>query len=182
MKFNEVTTSRKNIYMGKVVNLHVDEVVLCNGKMAKREIVEHSGAVAILPIINKDRIFLIRQFRKPIENELIELPAGKLEKGEDPEECAIRELEEEIGYKAGKLQKLTSIYTSPGFANEIIHIYLALDLIKTKINRDEDEFMDILELSIDEAEKMIGDGRITDGKTIVGILFFLHKDNLNKLS
>lgn len=182
LKFNEKTINREEIYRGKIVNLYVDEVILCNKKKAKREIVEHSGAVAILPILDKDRIFLIKQFRKPIENELVELPAGKLEKGEEPEECAIRELEEEIGYIPGKLEKLTSIYTSPGFANEIIHIYLASDLKKTKIKRDDDEFMDILEVDIDEAIRMIEDGRIIDAKTIVGILFYLQKDNLNNLS
>lgn len=182
MKYNEKTITSKNIFNGNIINLRVDEIILINGKKATREIVEHSGAVAIIPIIDKDKMFLVKQFRKPIERDLIELPAGKLERGENPEECAIRELEEEIGYKAGKIQKLITIYTSPGFANEIIHIYVASDLKKTRINRDEDEFMDILEVSFKEVKEMIDDGEIMDAKTIAGILSFFQNKNLNKLS
>lgn len=161
------------MFNGNIINLRVDEVMLSNGKKTTREIVEHSGAVAIIPIVDKDRIFLVKQFRKPIERELIELPAGKLEGEENPEECAIRELEEEIGYKAGKIKNLITIYTSPGFANEIIHIYVAWDLKKTKVNRDEDEFMDIIEVNFQEVIKMIHDGQIMDAKTIAGILAYL---------
>ncbi len=175
MKYIEKTISTKNIFKGKIIKLRVDEVILNNDNKATREIVEHSGAVAIIPIIDKDRMFLVRQFRKPIEKELIELPAGKLEREENPKECALRELEEEIGYRAGKIQKLITIYTSPGFANEIIHIYVASDLKKTRINRDKDEFMDILKVSFEEVKDMINNGKIQDAKTIAGVLAFFSK-------
>jgi ADP-ribose pyrophosphatase len=175
LKYIEKTISTKNIFKGKIIKLRVDEVILNNDNKATREIVEHSGAVAIIPIIDKDRMFLVRQFRKPIEKELIELPAGKLEREENPKECALRELEEEIGYRAGKIQKLITIYTSPGFANEIIHIYVASDLKKTRINRDKDEFMDILKVSFEEVKDMINNGKIQDAKTIAGVLAFFSK-------
>lgn len=177
MKFNEKTINSENIFNGKILKLRVDEVMLSNGDKTTREIVEHNGAVAIIPLIDEERMFLVKQFRKAIEKELIELPAGKIEKEEDPKECALRELEEEIGYKAGHIQKLLSIYTSPGFSNEIIHIYVAGDLKKTKINRDDDELMDIIEVSINEAKNMMDEGKIMDAKTITGILAYFNKNN-----
>ena len=177
MKFNEKTINSENIFNGKILKLRVDEVMLSNGDKTTREIVEHNGAVAIIPLIDEEKMFLVKQFRKAIEKELIELPAGKIEKEEDPKECALRELEEEIGYKAGHIKKLLSIYTSPGFSNEIIHIYVAWDLKKTKINRDDDELMDIIEVSINEAKNMIDEGKIMDAKTITGILAYLNKNN-----
>ena len=173
MGYNEKTIKTEKIFNGKIVNLRVDEVLLENGNKSTREIVEHNGAVAILAINEKGKIFLVKQFRKPFEKELIELPAGKLEPEEKPEECAIRELEEEIGYRPKKIEKLNSIYTSPGFSNEEIHIFLASDLEKTKIHRDEDEFMDVMEVSLEEIKKMIDNEQIHDAKTIVGILTFL---------
>ncbi|RBP45572.1 NUDIX hydrolase [Garciella nitratireducens] len=176
MKHSEKTIGTKKIFKGKIINLRVDNVLLENGNTSTREIVEHNGGVAILAINKNGNVFLVKQFRKPFEKELIELPAGKLESGEKPEECAIRELEEEIGYKANKIEKLNSIYTSPGFSNEIIHIFLALDLQKTKIHRDENEFMDVIEISLEEAKKMIDTGQIHDAKTIIGILSFLLKN------
>ena len=177
MKFNEKTINSENIFNGKILKLRVDEVMLSNGEKTTREIVKNNRAVAIIQIKKKKKMFLVKQFRKAIEKELIELPAGKIEKEEDPKDCALRELEEEIGYKAGHIQKLLSIYTSPGFSNEIIHIYVARDLKKTKINRDDDELMDIIEVSINEAKNMMDEGKIMDAKTITGILAYLNKNN-----
>lgn len=176
MKYKEETTETRTIFNGKIVRLREDQVILSNGNKATREIVEHSGAVAVLPINEDGNIFLVKQFRKPIEGELLELPAGKLETGENPQDCAIRELEEEIGYKAGNIKKLISLYTSPGFSNEIIHIFVASNLERTQIHRDDDELMDILEMSFERAKDMIYEGKIIDGKTIVGILYFLQKN------
>lgn len=175
MGYREKTIKTEKIFNGKVLNLRVDKVLLENGNKSIREIVEHGGAVAILAINEKGKIFLVKQFRKPFEKELLELPAGKLEPKETPEECAVRELEEEIGYRAKKIEKLNSIYTSPGFTNEEVHIFLASDLEKTKTHRDEDEFMDVIEISLEEIKKMIDNGKIHDAKTIVGILTFLLK-------
>ena len=175
MKFFEKTITSKKIFEGKIINVRIDEVELCNGERASREVVEHSGAVAIIPLINKEKIFMVKQFRKPLDKELLELPAGKLESGEDPKDCALRELEEEIGYRAGSIKKLISIYTSPGFADEIIHIFIAKDLVKTMTSRDQDEFMDIFEINLMDTPNMILQGEITDAKTIAGLLTYLHR-------
>lgn len=177
MNFNEKTINSNRIFEGNIIKVRVDDVLLVNGNKAKREVVEHSGAVAILPITDEGKIFLVKQFRKPIEKELIELPAGKLEKGEKPLECALRELEEEIGYKAEKITKLITIYTSPGFADEVIHIFIARELKKTKTNRDEDELIEIVETDINEALQMILNGKIMDSKTISGILTYINQNN-----
>lgn len=176
VKYKEETIETKTIFNGKIVKLREDQVILSNGNKATREVVEHNGAVAVLPINEDGDLFLVKQFRKPVEQEILELPAGKLEVGEDPQDCAIRELEEEIGYRAGDIKKLTSFYTSPGFSNEIIHIFVASDLKKTQINRDDDELMDILEMSFEKVKNMIYNGKIIDAKTIVGILYFLQKN------
>ena len=175
MKFFEKTITSKKIFEGKIINVRIDEVELCNGERASREIVEHSGAVAIIPLINREKIFMVKQFRKPLDKELLELPAGKLESGEDPKDCALRELEEEIGYRAGSIKKLISIYTSPGFADEIIHIFIAKDLVMTMTSRDQDEFMDIFEINLMDTPNMILKGEITDAKTIAGLLTYLHR-------
>lgn len=172
MKYFEKTIKSRRIFEGKIINVRIDEVELCNGTKASREIVEHSGAVAIIPMIDNEKIFMVNQFRKPLDKELIELPAGKLELGENPKECALRELEEEIGYRAGSMEELISIYTSPGFADEIIHIFVAKELKKTRINRDQDEFMDILEVNLEDIHSMVLKGSISDAKTIAGLLAF----------
>jgi ADP-ribose pyrophosphatase len=126
--------------------------------------------VAVVAITNDDKVVLVRQYRHPISEALLEIPAGKLEQGECPDDCARRELEEETGYVAAKLQQLTSIYTTPGFCNEIIHIYLATQLTKTVQCLDDDEFLNIEQYTPGEVHQMISDGRIHDAKSIVGLL------------
>ncbi|MFS0672736.1 NUDIX domain-containing protein [Ornithinibacillus sp. 179-J 7C1 HS] len=172
-KFEEKTISSKSIYNGKVVKLQVDDVTLPNGKLSKRELIKHPGAVAIIPITKENKIVLVEQYRKPLEKSIVEIPAGKLEPGEKPESTAIRELEEETGYTARNVTKLTSFYTSPGFADELMHIYFAKDIEKLEVPpaMDEDEFVEILELSLDEARKLVEEQRIHDAKTIYAILY-----------
>lgn len=172
-KFEEKTISSKSIYNGKVVKLQVDDVTLPNGKLSKRELIKHPGAVAIIPITNENKIVFVEQYRKPLEKSIVEIPAGKLEPGEKPESTAIRELEEETGYTARNVTKLTSFYTSPGFADELMHIYFAKDIEKLEVPpaMDEDEFVEILELSLDEAKKLVEEQRIHDAKTIYAILY-----------
>ena len=172
-KFEEKTIRSKSIYNGKVVKLQVDDVTLPNGKLSKRELIKHPGAVAIIPITKENKIVLVEQYRKPLEKSIVEIPAGKLEPGEKPESTAIRELEEETGYTARNVTKLTSFYTSPGFADELMHIYFAKDIEKLEVPpaMDEDEFVEILELSLDEAKKLVEEQRIHDAKTIYAILY-----------
>ncbi|WP_096270522.1 NUDIX hydrolase [Paucisalibacillus globulus] len=171
--FEEKTTQTKVIYEGKVVQLQVEDVLLPNGKEAKRELIKHPGAVAIIPITKDKKIVMVEQYRKPLEKSIIEIPAGKLEKGESPEITAVRELEEETGYTTKKLTKVTSFYTSPGFADEIMHIYVSDELEKLDFPPalDEDEFVEIHELTLAEAKQYIQEQRIHDAKTIYAILY-----------
>ena len=166
---NEIFVSTERIYAGKVVNLRRDIVSLPNGREASREVVEHPGAVAIVPVLPDGRILLVRQFRHPVGKVLIEIPAGKLDKGEAPDRCALRELEEETGYRAGSLECKASIFTGPGFTDEVIHIYIARDLVKTTVNPDEDEFLEVRAYELRDIRHMIRDGLICDAKTISGM-------------
>lgn len=170
MNFEHRTISRKEIYKGKIISLVKDTITLPNGKIAERDVVLHNGAAAIVPIDDEGNIIFVRQFRQPAGEELLEIPAGILEKGEDPLACAKRELEEETGYQASKFSHICSMYTAIGFCTEMIHLYLAKDLFETKQNLDEDEFVNVEKYSVDEAIHMIFDGRIKDAKTIAGIL------------
>ena len=167
----ESTISSKILYQGRLLDVRCDEVLLPNGNTSTREWIKHPGAVCIIPFLPDNKIALIRQYRYPVKKEMIELPAGKLDKNEDPEVCAIRELEEEIGFRANKLTFLTHIHPAIGFADEIMWLYLAENLIKTTPNKDDDEFIELLPTPLDQAVNMVWDGKITDTKTIIGILW-----------
>ncbi|MGJ0846685.1 NUDIX hydrolase [Tissierella praeacuta] len=171
MIFEEKTMKSDKLYEGKLLNLRVDTVEIPDKKYSKREIVEHPGGVAIIPITNDNSIVLVKQYRKAIERFLLEIPAGKLEINEEPRETAIRELKEETGFEAKKLEYLLEFYTSPGFSNEKIYLFLATDLIEGESNPDVGEFIDIEEHSIDDLVKMVERGEIVDSKTIIGINF-----------
>ncbi|PYZ98511.1 ADP-ribose pyrophosphatase [Alteribacter lacisalsi] len=168
-RLEEKTTSKEIIYEGRIIDLSIHQVALPNGKESKREIINHPGAVAVLAVNKEGKLILVKQYRKALEKSIAEIPAGKLEKGEDPKACAARELEEETGYRAGSLEKVMSFYTSPGFADEIVHLYEAKDLSQGKAGTDEDEFVELLEATLDEAVSMIRDETIHDAKTICAI-------------
>lgn len=172
-KFEEKTIHSNQIFEGKVISLKVDDVLLPNGKKAKREIINHPGAVAIIAITDEGKIVLVEQYRKALERSIIEIPAGKLEPGEEPAVTARRELEEETGYGCHELTYLQSYSTSPGFADEIIHLFVAENLykIEEKAELDEDEFVELLEVTIEEAEEMVKDQRIFDAKTAFAVLW-----------
>ena len=167
----ESKISSEIIYQGIFLDVRRDEVRLPNGNTSIREWIKHPGAVCIIPRLPDNRIALIRQYRYPVKKEMIELPAGKLDKNENPEDCAMRELEEEIGYRAGKLTFLTHIHPAIGFADEVMGLYMAESLVKTACNQDEDEFLELMPTPLDEAVKMVWNGKITDVKTIIGILW-----------
>ncbi|RST73727.1 NUDIX hydrolase [Siminovitchia acidinfaciens] len=172
-KFEEKTVGMKPIFDGKIISVQVDEVELPDGKRSSREIVRHPGAVALIPLTNEKKIVMVEQYRKPLERSLLEIPAGKLEPGEEPAVTAERELEEETGYRAGKMEYITSFYTSPGFANEIIHIYLATELeaLDNPADGDEDEFVELVEISLEEALECIKNERIYDAKTVFAVQY-----------
>jgi len=168
MIYEEKTVSTKRIYDGIVVKLRVDTVELPDGKTALRDIVEHPGGVGIVALTDNNKILMVKQYRKPIEKAIIELPAGKLDKNEDIEVCGRRELEEETGYKAKEFTYLGYMYPSPGFDNEVTHLYLARDLYKGEVNLDEDEYLDVYKYDISEVKEMIMNNEINDAKTVIG--------------
>lgn len=165
----EKTIASQSIYEGRIIKLKVDEVLLPNGNTAKREIVNHPGAVAVIPLTDDGKLVAVRQFRKPLERTIVEIPAGKLEPGEEPLTCAIRELEEETGYVARHFEHLSSFYTSPGFADELLHVYVATGLTKGESRPDEDEFVDLVEITFEEAHELHRSGEIRDAKTVVAL-------------
>ncbi|MBE7037505.1 MAG: NUDIX hydrolase [Ruminococcaceae bacterium] len=169
MIFEEKTVSTNHIFKGRVIDVSVDTVLLPDGKEATRELVRHPGGVCVVAY-QDGFIYLVKQYRKPYDEVTIELPAGKLEYGEDHFEAGKRELLEETGVVSKEFIYLGKAYVSPGFCSETIHIYLALGLEKKEQNLDEDEFLDVLKVSFDDAVKMVMQGEIHDAKTIIGIL------------
>ncbi|MDO8589475.1 MAG: NUDIX hydrolase [Armatimonadota bacterium] len=170
MDLREKTIESKRIYDGRVVNLRVDTVELPNGRRAAREVVEHKGAVAIVPLIDTDVVVMVRQFRQPTGEILLEIPAGTLDPGEDPDDCAAREIIEETGYRAGTLHKMFKSYLAPGYSSEMLHTYLATDLRQTEAAPEADELLDVVTVGLNEALGMIETGQIKDAKTICGLL------------
>ncbi len=166
----EKKISSEEIFKGEIVGLYVDRVKLPNNKIVTREKVTHPGAVGIVPVNKEGKIMLVEQFRYPLESVLLEIPAGKLDKSESPLECAARELKEEIGATGGKLIHLTTFYTSPGFCDEILYLYLAINFERKGNDPDDDEFLQIVELKMTDALSFIKSGKIKDAKTIIGIL------------
>ncbi len=160
---------KKHIYKGKIVDLSVETVTLPNGATAELEIITHPGAAAVVPMLDEETVILIRQYRHAVGGYIYEIPAGKLHPGEDPRDCAARELEEEIGYKVGTLEPLLNFMTTPGFTNEIIHIFVGKDLSPGIQDLGEDEVLEVLEVPLIKAIEQINDGTIRDGKTIIGL-------------
>lgn len=161
---------RKEVYKGKIFTVVEDTIAFENGTVAKWDLVLHNGACAIVPITKDGKVVLVSQYRNAEDGHVLEIPAGKIEKGEDPLICAKRELEEEIGMKAGKVAKICEMYAAVGFSDEKLHLYLATDLEEGVQHLDADEFVDILLYDLHEAVQMIYTGEIKDSKTIVGLL------------
>nr|WP_270895503.1 NUDIX hydrolase [Aliibacillus thermotolerans] len=175
MDFREKTIRTKSIYKGKIIDVNVYDVSLPNGGESKREVAHHPGAVAVIAMTESGKIVLVRQFRKALEKEIYEIPAGKLEQGEAPIETAYRELEEETGYRAKELTEITSFYTSPGFSDEIIYLFEAKQLSKGVAQGDEDEFVEMVEVTLEEAQQMIKTKAIHDAKTVFAIYYLLQQ-------
>ncbi len=158
------------VFSGRVVNVSVETFAFPDGKEARRELVRHPGAVAIVPLLSAEEIVLIKQFRYSARTVLWEIPAGTLEAGETPLACAHRELIEEVRYRASGMEAIGGFYTSPGFCNEFIHLYAASGLEPAEGSLDEDELIEAHVVSRDEAMRMIRSGEIIDAKTIIGLL------------
>lgn len=175
MDLNEKTISTQPIFTGKILKLRVDTVELPDGRESTREIVEHRGAVAIVVINDDNEIFMVRQYRKPVEKVLLEIPAGTMEKNEEPLECARRELSEETGLTAAHWEHILSYYSAPGFSDELLHLYAATGLEPGETHPDQDEFLELVKMPLNEAYRLIFDGTIVDGKSIIGIQYAMKK-------
>ena len=171
----EETLSSEYIYEGKILNLRKDEVTVKEGRTSYREIVEHNGGVVILGITDEGKIPMIRQFRKPAEQVVFELPAGKLEKGEDPKEAALREFKEETGYTAGRIRFVSSFYPTVGYSEEILHIYFAEELVAGETDFDDNESIDIEEHTPEDLYALIDAGEVNDGKTLIALLLYRYR-------
>ncbi len=170
MDFTEKTINQSIIYKGKIVTLRVDDAQLPNHKLAKREVIVHPGGVTIAALTDADELLFVRQFRYPYGKVLLEIPAGKLEAGENPLEAGKRELREETGATAQNYTSLGVQYPSPGYCDEILHLYLATDLCFGDANPDEDEFLSVEKIPLDRAVEMVLAGEIPDGKSQTIIL------------
>ncbi len=170
MELMEKTVASQTLFEGKIVRVKLDQAELTNGKLTSREVVEHPGGVAVLALDEDGTVTLVRQYRYPFHQVVTELPAGKLEYGEEPELAAVRELEEEVGVRADELRYLGCLYSSPGFCTEKLHMYLAQGLHRGESHPDEDEFLERLELPFEELIRQIMAGEISDAKTVATAL------------
>lgn len=168
--FYEQTEEIHGIFNGRIISVHTDDVTLVDGTQAEREVVDHPGGVAIVGLTEENEVLLVRQFRYPYKELIYEIPAGKLEKGEDIKEAGIREFREECGAIAENFEFLGEIYPSPGYCGEIIRIFCATGLTFTQQDLDDDEYLDVIRLPFSECVAKIMSGEIKDAKTIAGIL------------
>ncbi len=169
-----MTLKSRYVYRGKIINVRVDEFETV-GRQYMKEIVEHPGAVAIIPILDDGKIIMIKQYRYAVKRELIEIPAGTIENGEKPEECAYRELIEETGYIAGEIFKIAEFYLAPGYSEEVLYLFIARKLVKrgeARLEIDE-KIGDVIVVSLNEAIEMVGRGEIRDAKTICALYYLL---------
>ena len=160
----------REIYQGKVVHLFVHDVTLPNGHTTRLEVIRHPGASAVLPFVSKDQVLLVRQYRFAAGGYLLEVPAGKLDRGEPPEAAALRETEEETGFRPGRLERLGAIFTTPGFTDEIIHLFAAFDLTETRTRHEADEVLSVERMPFSEGVARVERGEITDAKSVSAIL------------
>ncbi len=170
MDLVEKTQKKELIYQGKFIEYYKAQVILPNGKMSTREYLHHPGAIAAVPLLDDGRIILEKQFRYPAGEVILEIPAGKLEKSENPEDCARRELTEEIGYDPQQLIHLTSIWTTPGMTDEIIHLYLAKGVKPLRRPMDSDEFLEIVVKTKQEVFEHIYNDSLIDSKTALALM------------
>lgn len=166
----ESVLQTETIYEGRVVNLYLETVRLPDGTEAVREVIRHGGAVAVVPLHDDGQITLVRQFRLPAGIALLEIPAGTLEPGEDPHDCAVRELQEEVGLFPGRLTRIGGIFLAPGYSSEYIHLFVATDLRPSTLQGDDDEFLEVVRMPFGELLELIDRGEMEDAKTITAVL------------
>lgn len=170
MIYEEKTVSSEKVFEGRIIKVKVDKVEMPDGSTSTRELVEHPGGVGIVAVTDNDEIILVKQYRKPLDKVIYEIPAGKLDPGEHHRTCGIRELEEETGLSANVFEYMGFIYPSPGFTDEVTHVYLAKELTQGETHPDDDEFLDVEKVPFERALKMVIDGEINDAKSVFGLL------------
>jgi ADP-ribose pyrophosphatase len=169
----EKTLATEVIFEGRVVRLRIDTIETVDGRQSTREIVEHDDCITVIPVDENGNILLVKQFRRPAGKELLEIPAGGIDPGEDTETAVIREMQEETGYRPQKLERLGGFYSSPGFCTEYLHVYLATDLVPGRLYAEDTEAIELVRMPPDDIIKLITSGKIEDAKTIAGLLFYL---------
>lgn len=170
MELREEMVSQQTVYEGVIVNVRVDKARLLDGRITNREVVEHPGGVAVFAMDEENKVIMVRQFRYPMGEVVLELPAGKLEPGEDPRDSGLRELEEETGLQPQTFLSMGCSYSSPGILAEKIHLYFAKDLVQGPVHPDDGEFLEVVRIPYDQLMDMVAQGEIKDGKTLAGIL------------
>ena len=169
----EKLLSSEEIFLGRAVNLRIDTIEKISGQVTTCEIVEHSDCIAVVPVDDEGRIVMVKQFRRPANKMLLEIPAGGVEAGEDPEDCVRRELQEEIGYLPGKLQKLGGFYAAPWYCTEYLHLFLATHLTASTLIAEDTDEIEVLRFTVSEILAMIDSGEICDAKSIAGLLKYI---------
>jgi ADP-ribose pyrophosphatase len=178
----EKTVASRSIFKGRAFNVRVDTVIDASGDQTTREIVEHADCVAVVPVETSGEIVLVRQYRKAVEKELLEIPAGGIDPGEDPPAAVKRELQEEIGFLPGKLEKMGGFYSSPGFCSEYLYLYLATDLKPGRLYAEDTEGIQVVRVKPRQIRKLIESGEICDAKTIAGLLQYLEYRSKNRIT
>ena len=173
MSNGEKLLSREEVFIGRAVSLRIDTIEKKSGEVTTREIVEHADCIAVVAVDDEGRIVLVKQFRRPVNKILLEIPAGGVEDGEDPKECVRRELQEEIGYTPGKLQSLGGFYAAPGYCTEYLHLFLATQLTESRLTAEDTDEIEVVRISVSEARVMIDSGQICDAKSIAGLLRYM---------
>lgn len=169
----EETLNSQLIYSGRAIKLRVESVRIPSGRETTREIVEHADCVAIIALDQDSNVLLVNQYRKPVEKDLLEIPAGGIDPGEEPIAAVLRELREETGYLPGKVEKLGGFYSAPGYCTEYLHLYLSTELIFSPLRAEDTESISLIRVPISEVESLISSGKICDAKSIAGLLTFL---------
>jgi len=169
----EKELSRKTIFEGRILKLRVDTVQTVDGRESTREIIEHAECIAVIPVDADDNILLVRQYRRAIDKELLEIPAGGIDPGEDAEAAVIREMQEEIGYRPSRIERLGGFYSTPGFCNEYLSLYLATDLVPSRLYAEDTAGIEVVRVPVSELAALATSDKIEDAKTVAGLLFYL---------
>lgn len=170
---NEPTISSRHIYSGRIINVRVDTVRLQNGRESTREIVDHAPSICVVPVDADGNVLMVRQFRKPVDQFLLEVPAGGIEEAETPEEATRRELQEEIGHTTGNLHPLSAFWLAPGWCSEFMYSFLATELEPAVLDSDEDEFIEVVRVPLAEVHDVIASGQVQDAKSVASLLLAL---------